>query len=106
VKFLANDDAAIAALTYIAASINVEDGCKKMPSMPQNLLPSPVTQVCTLRQMWIYRNDQLDPILNWTTITWTDYVTFSRTILPLYGGKIPASVLPLQFKTKSLMSHS
>jgi len=103
-EVLANDDAAIATLMYIDGFVKVEDRSKSKPTTPQTLLSGVVTQAGTLHQMWIHQTGQLDPILDWTMIMQTDYVTFMRTILPMYGGTISASVPPPLSKTKSLTS--
>jgi len=100
-EVFSNDDTAIAALKYIDSFIKVEDGSKKMLSTPQTLLPGVVTHVRTLRQMWTYRTEQFDPILDWRMITQTDYVTLVYTILSMYCGMISASVPPPLSKPRS-----
>jgi len=106
---LANNNEALAALTIRDGFTTVkkmEDGStpKKRGMTTQNLLPGMITHVSNLHQMQTYCIEQLDPIADWTMITWTGYINFMRTILPVYKGtastpipppaKLPTSVVP------------
>ena len=91
---LSYDDDALAALKYVDGFIKVEEGNKKAEPEQQTLMSGVVNQVGNLRKLKDYRIEQLDPIMDWTTVTRTDFLTFMRMAPTGYAGTLPASVPP------------